>query len=131
MALARLIPVKKNAFLALALLTAASPLAGRAEAASAVAIDPKFHITRAYDPFASEEAAKQRALELAVQHSWLGARIVASTGRSGYCAIALGRNAVIGISLADPSQAEADRRAIANCLKGGGIDPKAYSRFKG
>jgi hypothetical protein len=120
--------MRKNALLALAF---ASLLLPRAQSASAVAVDPQYHITRAYDPFASEEAAKQRALELAVQHGWLGARIVASTGRSGYCAIALGRNAVIGISLANPSQAEADRRAIANCLKGGGIDPKVYSRFKG
>jgi len=29
------------------------------------------------------------------------------------------------------SQAEADRRAIASCLKAGGIDPKVYARFKG
>jgi hypothetical protein len=65
-----------------------------------------------------------------LKHGWLGARILASTGKFGYCAIALGRNAVIGISLGKRSQAEADRRAIANCLKRGGVEPKVYSRFK-
>ena len=67
--------MKRNALLVLAILTATGLLAGRADAASAVAIDPYGHLTRAYDPFATEEAAKQRALELAVHHGWLGARI--------------------------------------------------------
>ena len=112
----------------------------RANASSAVAIDPHGHITRAYDPTASEEAAKQAALELAVRRGWLGARIIASTGKSGYCAIALaynahgkvhGKDGVMGTALGWRSQAEADRLAIGACLKGGGINPKVYSRFKG
>jgi len=83
--------MKRNALLALAILTAPSLSAGRADAASAVAIDPHGHLTRAYDPFATEEAARERALELAVHHRWLGARIIASSGRSGHCAIARAR----------------------------------------
>ena len=61
----------------------------RANASSAVAIDRDGHLTRAYDPTATEEAARHRALELAVHHGWTGARILASTGRSGHRAIAL------------------------------------------
>jgi hypothetical protein len=130
-------PMKRNALLVLAILTATGLLAGRADAASAVAIDPHGHLTRAYDPFATEEAAKQRALELAVHHGWLGARILASTGRFGYCAIALaykrdgGGRGVIGVSLGQRTQAEADQLATAECLKGGGYIPKIYARFKG
>jgi ubiquinone biosynthesis protein COQ9 len=108
----------------------------RANASSAVAVDREFHVTRAYDPTASEEEVKQRALELAVHHGWTNARIVASTGRYGYCAVALaykakGTGAIMGIALGSPSQAEADRLAIASCLKAGGFEPKVYARFKG
>jgi hypothetical protein len=108
----------------------------RANASSAVAIDPDGHLTRAYDPTATEEAARHRALELAVHHGWTGARILASTGRFGYCAIALARKGngpagFVGVSLGRPSQAEADRRAIASCVKAGGTNPKVYARFKG
>jgi hypothetical protein len=107
-----------------------------ANASSAVAIDRQFHITRAYDPRATEVEAREKALELALHHGWRDARILASTGRYGYCAIALayradGKAAVTGVSLGRPSQAEADRRAIASCLKAGGFEPKVYARFKG
>ena len=107
-----------------------------ANAGSAVAIDRQFHITRAYDPRATEEEAREKALELAVHHGWTDARILASTGRYGYCAVALAYRAdseagVTGVSLGRPSQAEADRQAIASCLKAGGLEPKVYARFKG
>jgi hypothetical protein len=36
-----------------------------------------------------EEEARRKVLELAVHHGWTDARILASTGRSGHCAIAL------------------------------------------
>jgi hypothetical protein len=84
----------------------------------------------------TEEEARQKALELAVHHGWLGARIIALTGRFGYCAIALayrrdGKSTVVGVALGQSSQAEAERRAIASCLRAGGINPKVYARFKG
>ena len=75
-------------------------------------------------------------MELALHHGWLGARIVASSGRFGYCAIAVARKGTgpagfVGIALGQTTQAEADRRAIASCLKAGGFEPKVYARFKG
>jgi hypothetical protein len=123
--------MKRNALLRLAVAALAVMAFQRVNASSAVAMDGYGHITRAYGPFGSEETARQRALELAVHHGWPGARIIASSGKFGNCSIALGRNAVVGVSLGKRSQAEADRRAIAECLKGGGTDPKVYARFRG
>ena len=132
--------MKRNELFCLGVAALAVMTFQRANASSAVAMDGYGHVTRAYDPTASEEAAKQAALELAVHHGWPGARIIASSGKSGYCAIALayyahgkvhGAEGVVGISLGRRSQAEADRRAIASCLKGGGVNPKVYARFKG
>ena len=128
--------MKRTALLRLAAAAITVIAVERASASSAVAVDPQFHITRAYDPSASEHAARQAALELAVHHGWTNARIIASSGRSGYCAIALaykrvGTGAVMGVSLGKPTQAEADQLATAECLKGGGYIPKVYARFKG
>ena len=128
--------MKQNTLLRLAVAAMTVIAVERAGASSAVAVDPQFHITRAYDPFASEQAARRAALDLAVHHGWLGARIVASSGRSGYCAIALaykrvGTGAVMGVSLGKPTQAEADQRAIDSCIKAGGYIPKVYARFQG
>ena len=101
-----------------------------------MAIDPLFHITRAYGVMFTAEEAKRTALELAEKHGWKGAYILASTRNYGYCAVALayrkdGRAAVTGVSLGKPSQAEADRMAIAQCLKLGGYKPRVYARFEG
>ena len=128
--------MKRSALFRLALVCMTVAAIQRADASSAVAIDPRGHLTRAYDPTATEQEARQKALELALHHGWPDARIVASTGRYGYCAIALaykadGTAGLIGVSLGQRSQAEADRRAIASCLKGGGFEPKVYARFKG
>jgi hypothetical protein len=128
--------MKRSVLFSLVLTGMAVVAMQRAEASSAVAIDPDGHVTRAYDPMATEEAARQRALELAIHHGWTDARILASTGRFGYCAIAVARKGngpagFVGVSLGRPSQAEADRRAIASCLRAGGINPKVYARFKG
>src|SRR5271166_2123326 len=49
----------------------------------------RIHLTRAYHPTAAEEEARQRALELAGRRGWTDSRILASTGRFGYCAIAV------------------------------------------
>jgi hypothetical protein len=85
---------------------------------------------------ASEEAAKQLALQLAFNHGWWPARILASTGRVGYGAVAVaykrnGPGGVVAVCLGRHSQTEADRLAIASCLKGGGVNPKVYARWWG
>ncbi len=62
------------------------------------------------------------------------ARIVASTDVAGYGAIALarrGKGSVAGISLGRATQAEANRRAIEQCLEQGGVHPRIRSNFKG
>jgi hypothetical protein len=115
-------------------LTTASLLTARADAASAIAIDPYGHLTRAYDPFDSVEEARAHALDLAFKHGWMSARIVASTSRYGECAIAIAYTRdgeVIGVSLGQCTEAEADVRAIASCIRQGGFYPRVYCRFKG
>jgi hypothetical protein len=126
--------MKRNALLALAFLTAAGLLTGRADAASAVAIDDYGHLTRAYDPFDTLEEARAHALDLAFKHGWMSARIVASTCRYGECALAIAYTRdgeVIGISLGQRTEAEADVRAITSCIRQGGFYPRVYCRFKG
>jgi hypothetical protein len=62
-------------------------------------------------------------------------RIVAATDVAGYCAIAVGRqpngNVQLGIALGHSSAADAERVAIEQCLKAGGINPKVRWRFRG
>jgi hypothetical protein len=126
--------MKTNMLMALALLTTAGLLTARADAASAIAIDPYGHLTRAYDPFDTVEEARARALDLAFKHGWMSARIVASTSRYGECAIAIAYTRdgeIIGISLGQCTEAEADVRAIASCIRQGGFYPRVYCRFKG
>jgi hypothetical protein len=61
-------------------------------------------------------------------------RILTSTDATGYCAIAVaakGKGSVVGVALGRPSGADAVNRAIEQCLKVGGINPKIRWRFKG
>jgi hypothetical protein len=131
------ISMKTNALLALALLTAAGLLTGRAEAASAVAIDDHGHLVH---------SKGQPTREIAIEHVVDGARqlygphanvrLIASSDVTGYCAIAVaskvnGHGYLVGVSLAKRSQAEADNMAITHCLKAGGVDPKVKWRWHG
>jgi hypothetical protein len=128
------ISMKTNMLMALAVLATAGLLTARADAASAIAIDPYGHLTRAYDPFDTVEEARAHALDLAFKHGWMSARIVASTSRYGECAIAIAYTRdgeVIGVSLGQCTEAEADVRAIASCIRQGGFYPRVYCRFKG
>jgi hypothetical protein len=127
--------MKRNALLALAFLTAAGLLAGRAEAASAVAIDGRGYLMTSQGQPA-KEIAIQHALTSARQRYGPNVRILASSALSGYCAIAVawranGQGGFVAVSLANPSQAEADKRAIANCLKAGGVNPRVTKRWYG
>jgi hypothetical protein len=53
--------MKRSVLFSLVLTGMAVVAMQRAEASSAVAIDPDGHVTRAYDPMATEEAARQKA----------------------------------------------------------------------
>jgi hypothetical protein len=80
------------------------------------------------------EIAEKRALQLCYSEYGSEARIVASTDRVGYGAIAVarrGNESVAGISLGRPTQADADARAIDKCVRAGGTNPKVRSSFKG
>ena len=128
--------MRRSVLVSLALAGLAGMPAQNGKASSAVAVDSVGHLTRAYGIMFTAEEAKRTALELAEKHGWKDARVVASTGQYGYCAVALayrkdGRRALIGISLGKPSQAEADKMAIAQCLKLGGYQPRVYARFEG
>ena len=126
--------MKRNALLSLAAAAMAVIAIERASASSAVAIDIYGHLTRANDPFATEEAARACALDRAFKHGWMSARIVGSSSRYGECAIAIAYTRdgeFIGVSLGQRTQAEADLRAIHSCLRAGGFYPKVYCRFSG
>ena len=125
--------MKRNAFLVLAILTAAGLSAGRAEAASAVAVDDRGYLmTSQGQP--TKEIAIYNALTSARQRYGPSVRILASSAVSGYCAIAVaskGTGSVTGIALGRRSQAEADSLAIGQCIKGRGADPKVIRRWHG
>jgi hypothetical protein len=128
--------MKRSVLVWLALASMAVMAIHRANAASAVAIDPHGHITRVYGVMFTADEARQNALELAQKLGYKDARILASTSQYGYCAIALcyrvaDRRPLIGVSLGYRSQADADRLAIASCLKAGGYEPRVYARFRG
>jgi hypothetical protein len=73
-------------------------------------------------------------METARLYGWTNARIVAATDVGGYGAIAVarkGKDSVIGIKLGRPSHADADKRAIEQCLKADGTDVQVRWRFNG
>jgi hypothetical protein len=126
--------MSRNILLGLALAGLVLTANQRSGAVSAVAIDDYGHLTRAYDPFDTLEEARAHALDLAFKHGWMSARIVASTCRYGECALAIAYTRdgeVIGISLGQRTEAEADVRAIDSCIRQGGFYPRVYCRFKG
>ena len=103
-----------------------------ANAGSAVAIGPHNHLVCSYGH--RMEIDKQHALELARSRYGANVRILAATDVAGYGAIAVAHHGigwVTGVSLGRPSAADAANRAIEQCLKVGGINPKIRWRFKG
>jgi len=107
----------------------------RAEAASAVALGSGGHlVTSAGQP--TEAIAKYDALSTARKKYGANVRLLASTGRTGYGAIAVARRthgpgSIITVSLGNRTQAEADRSAIAESLKVGGVWPEVRWRIRG
>jgi len=115
----------EKGLLILALLAAALVAVDRAGAASAVATDGHGYLVTSAGQ-RSLELAKYNALTTARKKYGTNVHLLASTGRSGYGAIvfawrANGRCSFITVSLGYPSQAEADRTAIASSLKAGGV----------
>jgi Domain of unknown function (DUF4189) len=104
-----------------------------AEAGSAVAIGPHNQMATSYGY--PEKIAKQRALELARHRYGPNVRLLAASGVTGYGAIAVAHhpngNWVAGVSLGRPSAADAANRAIEQCRRAGGTDPKVGWRFRG
>jgi Domain of unknown function (DUF4189) len=99
----------------------------RADAASAVAWDGGSNVITSTGQ-RSVEIAKYDALSTGRKKFGANVRVIASTPRSGYGAIAVARKAnghgqVIGIALGRGSQSEADRLAMGQCLKDGGAWP--------
>jgi hypothetical protein len=107
----------------------------RAGAASAVAWDGGSNVITSAGQF-TERLAKYDALSTGRKKFGANVRVIASTGRSGYGAIAVagrsnGHGTIIGIVLGRDSQCEADRLAMGRCLKAGGVWPEVRWRIKG
>lgn len=129
--------MKPRRLLRLALAAAALVAIDRAGAASAVAWVPGGHLVT---------SAGQRSVELATYDALTTARkkfgtnvnvrIIASTGRTGYGAIATadranGHGSIIAAALGQPTQAIADSLAIRQVLEGGGVNPQVRWRIRG
>jgi hypothetical protein len=118
---------------AIFLLVGMAILAAReGRAGSAVAVGPHNHVVCSYGH--PMEVDKQHALELARSRYGSNVRILAATDVAGYGAIAVAHHGigwVTGVSLGRPSAADAANRAIEQCLKVGGTNPKVKWRFKG
>jgi hypothetical protein len=107
----------------------------RINAASAVAWDGGSNVITSAGQF-TERLAKYDALSTGRKKFGANVRVIASTGRSGYGAIAVaaranGHGQIIGIALGRGSQSEADRLAMGQCLKAGGVWPEVRWRIKG
>ena len=127
--------MKLSRLVVFALVAAAVSSVGRAGAASAVVTDGHGHLTTSTG-LLTEELAKYDALTTARKKHGANVRLLASTGRSGYGAIAVagranGLGSIVGIALGRGSQSEADRLAIEQCLKGGGVSPEVRWRMRG
>ena len=102
------------------------------KAGSAVAWDEKGHLVSGYGVPVQE--AKRRALEIAHKRYGSNVSILAASDVTGYGANAVaskGTGSVVGVSLGRPSAADAERRAIQQCLMSGGNNPKVRWRFRG
>jgi hypothetical protein len=125
--------MKRSTLFRLALLSMAVVAMQSANAGSAVANDGHGHTVYSKGQL-TKAIAIQHALETARTHGWVDARIIAASDVTGYCAIAVarkGNGSVLGAALGRPSRADAERRAIEICLKGGGTDPKVRWEWHG
>ena len=80
--------------------------------------------------------AKRRALKMCVRNGGVAPKILAATDVVGEGAIAVasrgkGSGWLIAVSLGRRSAVDAQARAIEQCRKAGGIDPKVRWGFRG
>jgi hypothetical protein len=80
--------------------------------------------------------AKQRALKLCIRNGGVDPKILAATDVVGEGAIAVARQGrgdgwLVGISLGRPTAVDAQARAIEQCRRAGGTDPKVKWGFRG
>ena len=125
--------MKRSTLFRLALLSVAVMTMQSANAGSAVANDGHGHTVYSKGQ-PTKAIAIGHALETAHSNGWADARIIAASDVTGYCAIAVaskGNGSVLGAVLGRPSRADAERRAIEICLKGGGTDPKVRWEWHG
>src|SRR6516162_9032110 len=72
--------------------------------------------------------AKQNVVKLANRNKADSFRVAAWTDLRGYTAVASStRGYAVGWSMAQPSEMMAQKLAIKNCLKAGGVNPKIIS----
>lgn len=106
-----------------------------ANAGSAVAIGHTNHHTLIVKSYGlPQSVAEYHVLEICRRLGGADARLLASTDVVGEGAIAVarkGNGSVIGISLGRRTAVEAQARAIDQCLKAGGTDPKVKWGFRG
>jgi hypothetical protein len=125
--------MKRSAIFRLALGCMTVAALQHVEAGSAVANDGLVHTVYSFGH--AKAVAIQRSMEMARLYGWTDARIIAATDKTGYGAIAVaahkGGDSVVGVSIGNGSQAEADTKAIENCLKANGFDARVRWRFKG
>jgi hypothetical protein len=78
-------------------------------------------------PAQPQNVVEKRALESCTLAGGTNPKIVASTGKPGYSAVAgskSGRDRVLGWAVAMPSKDAAEKKAIEECRKHGGTDPR-------
>jgi hypothetical protein len=80
--------------------------------------------------------AKRRALRMCVRNGGINPRIFVSSDWVGECAVAIGHNrsgkgSIIGVALGRRSATEAQARAVEECRKAGGVDPKIKLGLRG
>jgi hypothetical protein len=81
---------------------------------------------------APRDVVEQRAIQGCNLEGGINPRIVLSTGKPGYFAIAdskQGQTRVIGWAGPLPSPEAAAKEAIENCRKRGGVDPRLHSQW--
>jgi hypothetical protein len=81
---------------------------------------------------APRDVVEKRAIEGCNLEGGINPRIVLSTGKPGYFAIAdskEGERRIIGWAGPLPNPAAAAKEAIENCRKRGGVDPRLHSQW--
>jgi len=125
--------MKRGSRIRLALLLGLATLASQnAKAGSAVAMGDKApYVAASYGYL--KRIAEKRALAICSANGGT-CRIIASTGKLGYGAIAVGKRAaggsIVGVAIASPSREEAAIIALEHCRAAGGINAKVIREFR-